>query len=259
MSVTTFCSVPHSREATEDDPADALREHGGRLVVYDLNRPAAFDGAYLCAGHLARLADLIAQTPHIVALLLSDREKSCAWGDQEGTRRKTDPPAPLSLAALDEADKEFAVLQSWAENHRDSTGLVPPRIQHLWKRGGAGEVIGAKSGHVRLCHALVGYLLTDPNVLASQEWAGEMLQELADMRARRRPRWRLVDEPTPTGYPCLKCGGRTMLFRPPIDQFDPCLVQCPGCGFTLEREQFDRITTVIEDGKTPRGRVGSDA
>ncbi|OZF47550.1 hypothetical protein [Rhodococcus sp. 14-2470-1a] len=241
---TSVCVLPHKRIPDRDEPftrpdgstgvGDGSTPVWDRMVDGGRAVAASHDGSTLCRGHLTRLQDLIASTPRTVEWMREQIEPSNTAPDRSAgytKPSKKEPPLPISAAAVDSADEELVFLCEWADQVSKDRSEIGPDLagaRTTWRSTyrpltplqRERRVVGFRAIDPAVVNATVNgvatYLLTRLDWIAQQEWAGEMMSELAANRGRHLRRWPLGDTARRVkGYRCLKCHRESIVVHPP--------------------------------------------
>lgn len=174
----------------------------------DPDRPrAAAEGALLCHGHLAGLAEMLAAAPGLSAELLAAHSRPAPPGERVGGTPS--PGLRIDPAVLDARATLAAVLSGWCRVVTEDRGLAPV----------------ADAGMA----AVAGRLLAHLGWAAAQPWVDEMHSEVAAATAAGR---RLAH---PSGTrrfavgACPGCGGE-LRARISEDGLLPAEVACAACA-----------------------------
>ncbi|QCQ91745.1 hypothetical protein [Rhodococcus sp. SGAir0479] len=228
-----LCVLPHRRVPAVGEPfrlpdgktgiGDGVRAvhdlaiHGGRPVA------GAHPHAQLCRGHAARLAELIADTPQMIAWLREQIEPTNSAPDRSNgyTRStKNEAPLPLSVAAVDAADEELVYLCEWARMVAAYRGEAEPDLPAARRvdRTGERRVIGIRPGPAvwMTANMAARFLLDRFDWIIERDWVGEMTQELGAQRGTHLARWPTGDRARRLrGYRCARCSRESVLVHPP--------------------------------------------
>ncbi|MGB7240120.1 MAG: hypothetical protein WBD41_29555 [Rhodococcus sp. (in: high G+C Gram-positive bacteria)] len=249
------CALPHKRIPPKGEPYTAA---DGKTGVGDGTTPVweyAKDGgravaashpySTLCRGHLTRLQDLIASTPRTVEWMREQIEPSNSAPDRStGYTKpsKKEPPLPISAAAVDSADEELIFLCEWADEVSKERREIGPDLsgaRTTWRSTyrpltplqQERRVVGFRAIDPATVNGTVNgvtrYLLDRLDWIAEQEWAGEMMTELAENRRSHVNRWPLGDTARRArGFRCAKCKRESIVVHPPAHapQYEETLI-----------------------------------
>jgi hypothetical protein len=196
-----------------------------------LPRPA--DNGVLCAWCWQRLAGAVADMPAMVAHL-----REIARLDRQPSAKplSTDPHAPadpahgtvLSAAWL-AADDLWSLLGSWAQC------ILEEHPANL------------RGPNARPWHGDVPRWVTPHLVWAArQDWAPEMLRELAAALGLAHARWPTpddVEKPRTVGARCPRCNQASLVYTPPSWERAPFKVACHNddCGRVFSEDEWERF------------------
>lgn len=238
------CSLPHKRIPAKGEPYTAANGKSGVgdgftpvwEYAKDGGRPvtASHPHSTLCRGHLTRLQDLIASTPRTVEWMREQIEPSNSAPDRStGYTKpsKKEPPLPISAAAVDSADEELIFLCEWADQVSKQRAEIGPDLagaRTTWRSTyrpltplqQERRVVGFRAIDPATVNGTVNgvtrYLLDRLDWIAEQEWAGEMMSELAENRRGHLNRWPLGDTARRAkGFRCDKCRRESIVVHPP--------------------------------------------
>lgn len=187
------------------------------------------DGTVLavCKGCAERVRKALDVLPGLVAWIRAQDFKALPngfGGDGTGIGGARTPPAPIRIDALDASDELHAMLASWChvvvEEH--PVGFKGPDLRGSVR---SRAVLADMTGPVIGLAGIGGRLNPDGKVTAvpatthaatwltrhldwalCQEWAAEMVREIASAVETAEHRWPRSDAPEETGAPCLRDG-----------------------------------------------------
>ncbi len=208
----------------------------------------ATEGA-LCGRCWGNLQRDVRTAPSIVDWIREHVEPSSQWGERVNSR-EIDAPAPLTVTAVDDADELHAMLTSWAllvleENPSTLVGVAPKRQRRLID----GTVVGLLPDSDATT-SVSRFLVTHAEWIASQAWAGDMVQEVGStvrtLLARYPEAERSRHMPQVL---CPACGRSTMIYHPPAWAGAEILVQCEyaGCGERVPEAKFGHFMRLVEE------------
>lgn len=240
------CQLPHKRTPAKGEPytaSDGTTGVGdGRTPVFEYAKDggrvvaASHSNSTLCRGHLTRLQDLIASTPRTVEWMREQIEPSNSAPDRSNGYLKPatkEPPLPISAAAVDSADEELIFLCEWADQVAKDRGEIGPDLsgaRTTWRSTyrpltplqQERRVVGFRAIDPATVNGTVNgvarYLLDRLDWISEQEWAGEMMTELAQNRRSHTNRWPLGDTTRRArGLRCNECHRETIVVHPPAN------------------------------------------
>lgn len=221
----------------------------------------------VCVHHRARVVSALAAAPDLVAHL---REcvipGKASTGDPTGTRSSSAAPAPLSVAAVSDADDVHAMLMSWALEVRrlHPSHPVPPmagsdvRPQTSTRTAdGAAVVVDAQ---------VVGLTSTAPPetttwvtrwlldwlhwALCQPALAAALATEIPAVIGRIRARWPIEDRDAALAVPCPACDLRTLIRHVPRWASAPVTVTCSACTWVADEDRYDWLIRLAREAAT---------
>lgn len=190
--MTERCVMPHLRRRTRGEQYSLngrlLVAHGTETTIdqHD-HHPTHRPGSQLCSDHSTLLAAIIDQTPDVVAWLRLCANSSTSAGlDNPTGRALPGSRPPCNVIALDAADLEVEALAYWASV--SGLEVIPGPLHRV-----RGRVRGlTSSGNIEPVVKTAVWLTARLDQIEEQEWIGDMLTDLMDVRARHLNRWPLT-------------------------------------------------------------------
>lgn len=205
-----------------------------------LPRPA--EVGYLCPWCWGRLQSLVRTLPALIEHLFDMAAPSVRSPSGRGDGGRGPRPGGHGLypEALAAADDLHAVLATWcAEVAEECPQAGPvPRVSRV-TRTPLVEVVGPVGRDST--RRLVGWLEPHLEWVASQEWVGDLLEDLGPASARAWARWPVVEpERRVTTVRCPRCGQRSLVVTPPSVRGAQETVRCSSrsCGLVLAEEDW---------------------
>jgi hypothetical protein len=166
-----------------------------------------------------------------------------------GTRNPRDDvlreaPAPLTISAVDDADRLHATLHTWAIRAAAHARLTGPQVPRTWVRWDqAGNPVGAIS-RTDPTTEVAGWLITHTDLLAAgvpdrpaaREWADQVIAVHREVSSRwpREPHARKLH------LPCPSCNRLMLHLHPPAEFEHPVTVLCHNlaCGRRMTEHDY---------------------
>jgi len=237
--------------------------------------PAPAERGLLCLASTALLAHALTLAPDLIAHVRAHVPP----GGPRGSRRAGDPPpprvgsavaapVPLSLSAVDAADRLYAQLVSWTETAADDLGLTGPDAPRSWRTSASnGQAAGLPAGSDGTQATVYArWLHTHLDQIVARPWVTELLPDPAGDPDPDRPplvtlvrwterSWPLEEHPRWLATPCRECGLRTVRYYAPRDVGLPITISCRSCGYALPEELWDFEARKILDEREAAERA----
>ncbi|MBF6063032.1 hypothetical protein IU500_12350 [Nocardia terpenica] len=185
------CVMPHLRYR---QPGERYSVHGRLLTAlggeniidHRGEHPVHRSGSHFCHDHSSLAASIIEQTPDVVAWLRLCATASASTGfDSPASRAQCGSRPPCDVVAIDAADQELEALAYWAW----IAGLEPiPGPVHRVR----GRVRGLARGDLGPVVKISAWMSAELGRIEEHDWAGDMLTDLMNVRARHLTRWPLT-------------------------------------------------------------------
>lgn len=213
----------------------------------------------LCDFCFQRLVGAVVDVPGVHRHLLAMAEAGVSVGvPGEGHVRGVPGSRVLYSPALACADELAALLGSWADEVARLNPSVGEPSMLGWRFSVPGREVdpvtgeafipvanrlGASTGAVE---AMVRWLLPRMAWLRKQEWAYEMMRELAREVETAKARWPLEERSHYVPMPCPFCRQRTLRYTPPAEYQDSSIVACenPECAHLWLDGEWTRVVEV---------------
>lgn len=248
-----------------DDPP-RTHEHGEDCPRCSgcLPRPAVKGG--LCQPDVGRLTRALLGMADLASWIRTNRTPG-TWRPGRGDVLR-EAPAPLEIAAVDDADEMHSTLARWTALYCSEVPMAGPpwlgsdvrpaarRIKagwHLtscsasdcpgcWVEYVEARVVGLRStaSASMAIGGLAGWVLTHLEGVLERDWAGDLYGEVTDVYRAADARWPRSDRERKLPLPCPECQ-RVMLFmHPPAEERHPVTVVChrEECGHVLTESDY---------------------
>lgn len=218
----------------------------------------AADGTLYCRHHLTRIHLTLTETPDLVTHIRDHITPGAGVLDSSPRPGRREPPPPLNVTALSDADDLHAALAELAELVMDArhlegpdwagTDIRPPTR----RRTGWGETVylPARAAGVRdpvATAAVTAWLMPHEPWLTATEDAVGALDGILRLSGILRHRWPVEEEPRHLPTPCPACDMITLTRHAPRWQGAPVTITCtrPDCSHTIPEDQYGLLTRVI--------------
>lgn len=169
-------------------------------------------------------------------------------------------PAPLTVAAVDDADELHAVLHGLAIRYARATGLVGPPVRVSDVRwDDAGWPVGIRPNAYRATAPVTDWLITHADGIAAglrpstaEQDAVDFYRDVVITHERLAHRWQRVPQERRLPLPCPSCDRLTLHMHPPKAEGHPVQVMChrPVCGRAMtEDDYYWRVTEARSERK----------
>lgn len=273
MDCQSGCTVPREHLASCPDPA-ACRGC--------LPREAA-DGIAVCQRCQGRLHDALVRLPDLVEHIRSHVTPGAARLDAVHVRGSRTPPAPLSLAAVDDADALHAMVASWCTEVMDGrdvrgpvwagTMLLPAakrtRVpgRHRSTCPAPDRCAGCAVAYVdarafglassaydadedaadRPAAVLVGWLTRHLDWCLTQDWAADLVADVTDQVHTLAARWAMTEQAVSLKAPCPACDRLTLKRFAPAFYRGQVSIRCAAkdCGEPIPEDRYGLYTRIV--------------
>lgn len=262
------CTCHTNLYAPCDTPGGCHEHHDGTACRGCLPKPIP-DSRTVCQDCETRLTAALDEAPHLVAHIRSHIEPGPAPTDPDRPKRhgKAEAaPAPLSVAALSDADDLHALLASWAVRIAASRRLHGPSwagsdVRPASKRRhpiGAMVYEDARVVGVRYDGAtrhVTDWLRVHIDHAVALDDAADLVDEIASLVGALKRRW--PDEEPVRWLPrirCPKCHRMSLRRSPPKFVGQPVMIHCSAtdCGKQIAEELWAHQARLIEHERRER-------
>jgi hypothetical protein len=203
----------------------------------------------ICDGCDAHIARCLLDAPALVAHIRGHVRPGTYMPRQDVLR---EAPAPLNVAAVDDADELFSVLAGWAIGYARAVKLAGPLVEAGHVRWDAsGWPVGIAAGR-NPTETVTDWLLTHRQGIATtglHPGAGPdtarvdvvaWYRDVTDTHTRISGRWPRTPAERRLPLPCPQCDRLTLHMHPPAAEGHPVQVIChwKTCGRTMTDEDY---------------------
>lgn len=201
--------------------------------------PRLATNGLVCSGCTGRYARAISEAPDLVVHLRASMEPTSAQSEDAKSKPKgkgqgKHTPAPMSLDALDAADRLYAELAAWTRVACDDLDLTMPRLDGWRPDGSEGQVAGLKAGGRNDAPVMADLLLTHAERIFAQAWAPDLISEMHELVRQVDLRWPREERPKYLPTPCGRCDNMSLVRSVPAWADEYATIQCRSCGYIVE-------------------------
>jgi hypothetical protein len=221
--------------------------------------PASTSGDTLyCRHHLNRIHDTITRTPELIGHVRGCIEPGASVLDSAPPVGKREPPAPLDVVAVSDADDLAAALAELAELVMDGRNLdgpswvgvdVRPAVKRRTAWGAVtyepARVVGVKTPQA--AGRVASWLIPHEGWLAGEETATGAIEALLALYGRVSRSWPMEEQPQHLPTPCPACDRLTLTRNAPRWVAGAVTITCThyDCGRAIPEEQYGLYTRIV--------------
>lgn len=208
--------------------------------------PRMATNGLICTGCTGRYVRAVSEAPDLIVHVRmhlnpaskgrQDDQSSKAKGKGQGKHT----PAPMTLEAVDAADRLYSELVSWVRVTCDDLDLTTPTI-HGWRpEGSEGQIAGLKPTAPNDSPAMARLLLRHAERVYAQPWVTVLIAELGTLVHRMDRAWPRIERPVYLPTPCPACDMLSLVRYAPSWLGAPITVRCTReeCGEVIAEDMY---------------------
>lgn len=229
-------------------------EHATDGQCWGCQPRSTVDGTLVCDACTWRATHALAQASGLVAHLRENIAPSFARRENMIKATKGNPPVPLNLTAVADADDIHADLASWVllvlEEHPDRLAGpawrgsdIRPAARRRTEWGDTvyedARVVGTR-GNAGDTRRIAQWLHTHQHWILSQPWADDYITAMPDRYWATASRWPIEERPKYLPTPCPDCDRLTLKRYPPTFAGGPVTIACTSvdCHRVVPEDEY---------------------